>query len=98
MPIPTTCPAIREAIQRAEVRHAGRDACTTDADCGCYGGPVCPNTLAQKRCPSPVSAAATAELDPLQEAWNKRKCGDYLWSPSRCEPVCVNGHCATKSP
>ncbi|MFO0613634.1 MAG: hypothetical protein U0414_13645 [Polyangiaceae bacterium] len=93
----TSCANLAAEIQRTEARWAGAAlACTTDAECACYGGPVCPNALV-KACPAPVGSAAAAELAPLQRAWSDARCGGYAWSPYRCDAACIQGRCGTKT-
>jgi hypothetical protein len=87
------CETMAAAITSAEARLAKPTySCTSDADCACYGGPVCPNSIASA-CPKVIGVGAQRELAELEDAWRKAGCGGYAWSPSMCEPACRAGVC-----
>ncbi|MBI4956978.1 MAG: hypothetical protein HY908_33495 [Myxococcales bacterium] len=95
-PAGSSCAALGSALAAAEARWADRDArCGRDADCVCYGGPVCPNALVRS-CPGAVAAASQAELAPLEAAWQAAGCEGYLWSPYGCEAACLDGRCRSR--
>lgn len=91
----TECAELAGKIAAVETSHAKEAfACTTAADCECYGGPVCPNALATQ-CPRAVGASVARELVPLVSAWTRAECGGFLWSPYGCDAACVDGRCAS---
>jgi hypothetical protein len=89
------CDDLRRRLAEVQIRHAGAPArCAVDADCTCYGGPLCPNALV-RTCPAPIAASAYRDLAPLDEAWRRHGCGGYAWSPYGCHARCGDGHCAS---
>ena len=93
-PIPD-CETIRRKLADAQSRYAGQPrGCNQDADCACYGGPLCPNALVES-CPSPIRAEVSRALQPLATEWQQKDCGAYTWSPIRCEAKCIHERCAS---
>ena len=89
-----SCESLATTIASAEARLAKPTySCTSDADCECYGGPVCPNTISGV-CPKVIGVGAQRELTALESTWRQAGCGGYVWSPSQCRPACRGGTCS----
>jgi hypothetical protein len=90
------CEALARTIASAEARLAKQAySCTSDADCACYGGPVCPNAIADV-CPKVIGVGAQRELASFEVTWRQAGCEPYAWSPSMCEPACRGGTCVSQ--
>lgn len=92
-PVTTPGPCgVHETAFRAALASAS-GACASDSDCACYS-PV----VEEAGCGGVTDAATARALSRIQEAWHAdgcrwpRQCG-----PSRCDPICRDGHCARRS-
>lgn len=91
-----TCEKLAQTIASAEARLAKPTySCTSDADCACYGGPVCPNAIADD-CPKVIGVGAQRELASFEATFRQAGCAGYAWSPSVCEASCRGGSCVAK--
>lgn len=90
-----TCESLARSIASAEARLVKQTySCTSDADCACYGGPNCPNAIADV-CPKVIGVGAQRELASFEATWREARCEGYAWSPSMCEPSCRGGICVS---
>ncbi|MBX3125409.1 MAG: hypothetical protein KF718_01765 [Polyangiaceae bacterium] len=89
-PDPITHPCVVIGVKYDQILARGSDACSADADCGCYSGGISPKS----GCGGVLAQATVAELAPLVSEFRDAKCRHLVnCAPWACLPRCDRGRC-----
>lgn len=89
-PDPITHPCVVIGVKYDQILARGSDACTADADCGCYSGGISPKS----GCGGVLAQTTVAELAPLVSEFRDAKCRHLVnCAPWACLPRCDRGRC-----